>query len=158
MQTLSCAMRDLVTRPGIEPRPPALGAWSLSHWVIGEVPVTVLGFFLIFYLFIFYLTRSTLQHGLFSRCDVWEDVRSEKLLLFWSMEFRCTGFSSYVPWLYSTGTIVVAHRLSCSMARGIFPDQGLNPCPLCWHADSLPLSHQRGPCDCFLIIITLSSG
>ena len=31
---------------------------------------------------------------------------------------------------------VVAHRLSCSVARGIFPDQGSNPCPLHWQADS----------------------
>ena len=23
---------------GIEPRPPALGAWSLSHWTTREVP------------------------------------------------------------------------------------------------------------------------
>ena len=31
---------DLVPWPGIEPRPPALGAWSLSHWTIREVPVS----------------------------------------------------------------------------------------------------------------------
>ena len=30
----------------------------------------------------------------------------------------------------STGSIVGAHRLSCSVARGIFPDQGSNLCPL----------------------------
>ena len=29
--------KPLVTRPGIEPRPPALGAWSLSHWTTREV-------------------------------------------------------------------------------------------------------------------------
>ena len=34
------------------------------------------------------------------------------------------------------GSVVVAHGLSCSAARGIFPDQGLNPCPLHWQADS----------------------
>ena len=28
----------LVSWPGIEPRPPALGAWSLSHWTTREVP------------------------------------------------------------------------------------------------------------------------
>ena len=28
----SCGMWDLVPRPGIEPRPPALGAQSLSDW------------------------------------------------------------------------------------------------------------------------------
>ena len=30
----------------------------------------------------------------------------------------------------------MAHGLSCSAACGIFPDQGLNPCPLHWQADS----------------------
>ena len=36
----SCDMRDLVPWPGIEPRPSALGAWSLSHRTIREVPWT----------------------------------------------------------------------------------------------------------------------
>ena len=31
---------------------------------------------------------------------------------------------------------VVVHGLRCSVACGIFPDQGLNPCPLHWQADS----------------------
>ena len=30
----------------------------------------------------------------------------------------------------------MAHGLSCSAACGIFPDQGSNPCPLHWQADS----------------------
>ena len=38
--------------------------------------------------------------------------------------------------LQSTGSVVVAHGLSCSAACGIFPDQGLNPCPLHWQVDS----------------------
>ena len=38
--------------------------------------------------------------------------------------------------LQSTGSVVVAHRLSCSTACGIFLDQGSNPCPLHWQADS----------------------
>ena len=32
--------------------------------------------------------------------------------------------------------------LSCSVACGIFLDQGSNPCLLHWQVDSLPLSHQ----------------
>lgn len=32
--------------------------------------------------------------------------------------------------LYSTGLVVVAHRLGCSDVCEIFPDQGLNPGPL----------------------------
>ena len=30
-------------------------------------------------------------------------------------------------------------------SRGIFPDQGSNPCPLHWQADSQPLRHQGSP-------------
>ena len=32
----------------------------------------------------------------------------------------------------------MVHGLSCSAACGIFLDQGLNPCPLHWQADSAP--------------------
>ena len=43
------------------------------------------------------------------------------------------------------GLVVVAHGPSCSAACGIFPDQGSNPCPLHWQADSQPLCHQGNP-------------
>ena len=35
-----------------------------------------------------------------------------------------------------TGAEVLAHWLSCPGACGIFLDQGSNPCPLYWQADS----------------------
>ena len=38
MQTLNCSMWDLVPWPGIKPRPPALGAQTLSHWSTRDVP------------------------------------------------------------------------------------------------------------------------
>ena len=38
--------------------------------------------------------------------------------------------------LWSTGSAAVAHGLSCFTTCGIFPDQGLNLCPLHWQADS----------------------
>ena len=38
--------------------------------------------------------------------------------------------------LLSAGSVAVAHGLSFSAACGIFPGQGLNPCPLHWQADS----------------------
>ena len=37
--TLSCGMWDLVPWPGMEPRLPALGAWSLSQQTTREVPL-----------------------------------------------------------------------------------------------------------------------
>ena len=64
---------------------------------------------------------------------------------------KCLGFSLWwLPLLQSTGSRaqiwqVVAHRLSCSVACGILLDQGLNPCPQDWQADSQPLDHQPSP-------------
>ena len=48
------------------------------------------------------------------------------------------------------GSVVVAHGPSCSAECGIFPDQGSNPCPLHWQADSQPLRHQGSPILIFL--------
>ena len=36
---LNYSMWNLVSLTGVEPWPPALGAWSLSHWTSREVPV-----------------------------------------------------------------------------------------------------------------------
>ena len=47
--------------------------------------------------------------------------------------------------LQSAGSVVVVHGLSCSVACEIFLDQGSNPCPLHWQADSQPLCHQGSP-------------
>ena len=38
MWILSCGLWDLFPWPGIEPRPPAIGALSLNHWTTREVP------------------------------------------------------------------------------------------------------------------------
>ena len=74
---------------------------------------------------------------------------------------RCRGFS--LQWLLSGSTgfrhldfssrctlgqylRLVGCReqgLSCSAARGIFLNQGCNPCLLHWQADSLPLGHRE---------------
>ena len=64
---------------------------------------------------------------------------------------RCAGLSLSLPLLLRStgsrraGSVVVAHGPSCSAACGIFPDQGSNPCPLNWQADSQPLRHQGSP-------------
>ena len=63
----------------------------------------------------------------------------------------CTGLSLSRPLLLQStgsrhaGSVVVAHGPSCSAACGIFPDQGSNPRPLHWQADSQPLRHQGSP-------------
>ena len=59
----------------------------------------------------------------------------------------CAGLSLSQPLLLRStgsrcaGSVVVAHGPSCSAACGILPDQGSNPCPLHWQADSQPLRH-----------------
>ena len=60
------------------------------------------------------------------------------LSLSWPVLLRSTGSRR-------AGSIIVAHGPSCSAACGIFPDQGSNPCPLHWQADSQPLRHQGSP-------------
>ena len=64
---------------------------------------------------------------------------------------RCAGLSPSRPLLLRStgsrraGSVAVAHGPSRSTACGIFPDQGSNPCPLHWQADSQPLCHQGSP-------------
>ena len=43
------------------------------------------------------------------------------------------------------GSVVVAHGPHCSEVRGIFPEQGSNPCVLHWQVDSQPPDHQGRP-------------
>ncbi|KAJ8782454.1 hypothetical protein J1605_010162 [Eschrichtius robustus] len=52
------------------------------------------------------------------------------------------------------GSVIVAHGPSCSAACGMFPDQGSNPCPLHWQADSQPLRHQGSPTSLSSLIIS----
>ena len=75
---------------------------------------------------------------------------------------RCAGLSLPQPLpLRSTGSrragsAIVARGPSRSAARGIFPDQGSNPCPLHWQADSQPLRHQGSPQVTILLVPGLS--
>ena len=55
----------------------------------------------------------------------------QRLLVLQSTGCRHTDFSSC-----DMGSEVVAHGLSCSTVCKVLPDQGLNPCPLHWQADS----------------------
>jgi len=70
----------------------------------------------------------------------------------WTWVAAARGLSSCGSQARSTGSIVVVHGLSCSVAGGIFPGQEWDPDLLYWHADSLLLSHQGSP-----LLISLSS-
>ena len=105
-----------------------------------------------FYLFIYFL-KVFILFIYFWLCWVFVSVRGLSLvaasgghsssrcaglLLSWPLLLRSTGSRR-------AGSVVVAHGPSRSTACGIFPDQGSNPCPLHWQADSQPLHHQGSP-------------
>ena len=70
------------------------------------------------------------------------------LSLSWPLLLRSTGSRH-------AGSAIAAHGPSCSVACGIFPDQGSNPCALHWQADSQPLRHQGSPVFKFLRWISM---
>ena len=99
---------------------------------VGSIPGQGTKTIFLSYLFIFDGTGSSLllklfsscgKQGLLSSCGVWAS--------------HCGGFSYCGAWaLDSWASAMVEHRFSCSKARGIFPNQGSNLCPLPWQADS----------------------
>ena len=71
-------------------------------------------------------------------------------LLLWSMGARHSGSVVAVPRLQITGSVVVAHGLSCPEACWISPDQGSNPSLLHWQEDSLTTEPPEKPEGTFL--------
>ena len=104
-------------------------------------------------LFIIYLFIYLFLYFIFWLCWVFAPVRGLSLVAASGghSSSRCAGLSLSRPLLLRStgsrcaGSVVVAHGPSCSTACGIFPDQGSNPCPLLWQADSQPLRHQGTP-------------
>ena len=58
---------------------------------------------------------------------------------------HCRGLSVAEHRLQTRKLSSCGSGLSCPVACGILPDQGSNPCPLHWQADSQPLRHQGSP-------------
>ena len=128
-------------RPGLEPVCPAL-AGRFSTTALPGKSQTCVVFVYFVYLFIY-----------FCLCWVFVSGRGLSLVVVSGghSSSRCVGLSLSRPLLLRstgsrrTGSVVVAHGPSCSVACGIFPDQGSKPCPLHWQADSQPLHHQGSP-------------
>ena len=89
--------------------------------------------------------------GQASHCGGFSGCRAWTLGAGMSVVVAC-GLSSHRLW--STGSLVLAHWLSCFTACGIFPDWGLNPRLLHWQADSLSLSQQRSPKMSVILILS----
>ena len=69
-----------------------------------------------------------------------------------------TGSVVVVPGLWSIDSVVLVHGLTYSTACGIIPNQGSNPCPLHWQADSYPLYHQGHPWSCLFWVRSAGVG
>ena len=83
---------------------------------------TIYLFIFKFYLFLGALGLCCCAQA-FSSCGMWTSP--------------CGGFSSCLAWVLGcVASIVVAHRVSCPEAYGIFLDQGLNSCHLHWQGES----------------------
>ena len=87
---------------------------------------------------------SALPRGLFSSCSAQASLTGG-LSCRGARALGHLAFSSGSSLAPSTGPVIVAQKLSCSMALGISPDQGSNPHLLHWLVNSLPLSHQGSP-------------
>ena len=116
-------------------------AWLLNYMVRGYL--VFLFFCFLFFFNLFYLWL----------CWVFVSVRGLSLVVAsrGHSSSRCAGLSLSRPLLLRNtgsrraGSAIVAHAPSRSAACGILPDQGPNPCPLHWQADSQPLRHQGSP-------------
>ena len=104
----SCGI--LVPWPGIEPMPPALGAWSLNHWTAREVPCRLFFFFesLVFiFIFIYLFIFINLFIIYFWLC--WVIVAARGL----SLVVASRGYSSsrYTGLLIAVASLVAEHGL-----------------------------------------------
>ena len=95
-------------------------------------------FYLFIYLWLCWVFVSVRGLSLVAASGGHSSLRCAGLSLSWPLLLRSTGSRR-------AGSVIVAHGRSCSVACGIFPDQGSNPCPLHWQADSQPLRHQGSP-------------
>ena len=111
----------------------------------------LINFFFFNYNYFFFFLLNLFIY--FWRCWVFVSMRGLPLVAASGghSSLRCAGLSLSRPLLLQStgsrraGSVVAAHGPSCSAACGIFPDQGSNPCPLHWQADSQPLHHQGSP-------------
>ena len=92
------------------------------------------------YMYIYYLFTH------FWLCWVFASVRAFLQLRRAGATFRCDAWASHCGGFSRGEARALEHTgFSCSAPCGIFPDQGLNPCPLHRQMNSYPLDHQGSP-------------
>ena len=124
-------MWDLVPWPGIEPRPPASGAQSISHWTTREVP----------FIYFYFGSVGFLLQAFFS-CSEWGLLSSYDVQTSHCNSFFCWGARALEHWLSSCGAWALLSLSTWNLSR-----PGMEPMSLALAGDSLPLSHQGSPVD-----------
>ena len=90
------------------------------------------------------------NQGRLSSCGAWASLREAQDLGRWASVVAARRLSSCGSWaLGCADSVVMTHRLSCSAACGIFPDQGSNPCP-CFGSRFLSTTPPRKSSTCLL--------
>ena len=114
----------------LNPAPPGKSPWSFF----------LKNKFIYLFIYVFAVLGLRFCARAFSSCGEWGPlfIAVHGLSLLRPLFLRSTGSRR-------AGSVVVAHGPSCSVSCGILPDQGSNPCPLHWQADSQPLRHQGSP-------------
>ena len=115
----------------LSPRPWALGKSCFNDDYISNCSPS---FFIYINLFVYLLAVL----GLCCCVEAFSSCGEQGLLFHCGARAsHCGGFSCCgARALGARASVVVARGLSCPMACGIFLDQGSNPCPLHWQADS----------------------
>ena len=117
---------------GSNPRPPALAGGFLTTVPPGkpQTLIFICNFFFFFFNFgCFWVFVSVRGLSPVVASGSHSSLPCVGLSLSRPLPLRSTGSRC-------VGSVLVAHGLSCSVACGIFPDQGSNPCFLHWQADS----------------------
>ena len=115
-----------------------------------------------FFFFFFWLFWVFLAECRLSLVAVSGDCSSLQCvgLLWWILLLQSMGLQGMqasvvaAPQVQNTGSVLVAHGLSCLVVCGIYPDQGSNPCPPDWQVGSYPQCHQGSPVKSFLGVCT----
>ena len=118
---------------------PCIARWILSHWVTREIPLTLFFWALlgaqqyIFNFIYFWLCWVLVASWVFSNCGEWGATLDCSVWTYCCGFSYCgvravwgVAFSSCSSWVLEHRLNCCAHRLSCSVARGVFPDQRLN--------------------------------
>ena len=118
-----------------------LRIFSPILWIVFSLSFLIFFFKIFIYLFIYSCVGSSFL------CEGFLQLRRAGATL--HRGARASHYCGLSCWRSTgsrrAGSVIVAHGPSCSAACGILPDQGSNPCPLHWQADSQPLRHQGSP-------------